>query len=169
MQGAFEGKKHAVRQTQDGWVVSFVVHPNDMAPDFATAPLGTRYMVGFAQIGDDEQPVPIPAPLEPASAPSVRSEQGKARYAAASDMEKALIRAATLPKDERFQQWVAGKRWHGHAGDRASEHTAVAHIRENCCQGASRKRISEDSECYDAFVKMETAYLIESGILPEPR
>lgn len=56
MTGHFEAKKHAYRQTQDGVVISFVIHPNDVAPDLATAALGTRYMLGFAEIGDDDQP-----------------------------------------------------------------------------------------------------------------
>lgn len=55
--GHFEAKKHAYRQTQDGIVVSFVVHPNDVSAAIAMAPLGTRFMVAFAEIGDDEDPV----------------------------------------------------------------------------------------------------------------
>jgi hypothetical protein len=53
----FEAKKHAYRQTQDGVVISFVVHPNDVSAEMAMAPLGMRYMVAFAEIGDDEVPV----------------------------------------------------------------------------------------------------------------
>lgn len=52
-----EVKKHAYRQTQDGIVISFVMHPNDVSPELATAPLGTRYMAALVEIGDDEQPV----------------------------------------------------------------------------------------------------------------
>lgn len=51
-EGHFEAKKHAYRQTQDGIVVSFVIHPNDVDSAFAVAPLGTRYMVGFSEITD---------------------------------------------------------------------------------------------------------------------
>lgn len=57
MAGSFEAKKHGYRQTQDGVVVSFVLHPNDLDAAFAVAPLGTRYMIGFAEIGDDEKPI----------------------------------------------------------------------------------------------------------------
>lgn len=58
----FEAKKHAYRQTQDGIVISFVCHPSDLAAALALAPLGTRYMVAVAEIGDDEKPVePAPA------------------------------------------------------------------------------------------------------------
>jgi len=69
MTGHFEAKKHAYRQTQDGIVVSFVIHPNDLDAAFAVAPLGTRYMIGFAEIGDDGKPD---------SAPELRTEAEKA-------------------------------------------------------------------------------------------
>lgn len=55
-----EVKKHAYRQTQDGIVISFVMHPNDVSPDLAAAALGTRYMAALVEIGDDEQPVEKP-------------------------------------------------------------------------------------------------------------
>lgn len=60
MPGHFEAKKHAYRQTQDGIVISFVMHPDDVSQAIAMAPLGTRFMVGFAEIGDDERPVETP-------------------------------------------------------------------------------------------------------------
>ena len=51
-----EAKKHAYRQTQDGVVVSFVLHPSEIPDGLAIAPLGTRYMIALVEIGDDEQP-----------------------------------------------------------------------------------------------------------------
>jgi len=60
----FEAKKHAYRQTQDGIVISFVCHPSDLAAALALAPLGTRYMVAVAEIGDDEKPVEPPPAKE---------------------------------------------------------------------------------------------------------
>jgi hypothetical protein len=51
-----EAKKHGYRQTQDGIVVSFVLHPNEVPDDLALAALGTRYMLALVRIGDDEQP-----------------------------------------------------------------------------------------------------------------
>lgn len=62
MANYFEAKKHAYRQTQDGIVISFTVHPNDMGAEIATAALGTRYMVAFCEIGDDETPRPDATP-----------------------------------------------------------------------------------------------------------
>lgn len=57
MTAHFEAKKHAYRQTQDGIVISFVVHPNDVSAELATAALGTRYMVAFSEIGEDGKPM----------------------------------------------------------------------------------------------------------------
>ena len=51
-----EAKLHALRKTQDGVVVSFVLHPNDIPDRLMLSNLGTRYMLAFAEIGDDEQP-----------------------------------------------------------------------------------------------------------------
>jgi hypothetical protein len=63
MTGHFEAKKHAYRQTQDGVVISFVIHPDEVDSALATASLGTRYMIGFAEIGEDGKPVKAPAPV----------------------------------------------------------------------------------------------------------
>ena len=166
-----EAKKISYRQSRDGLVVSFVIHPSDMPDELALAPLGQRYVLALAAIGDDEEPVP----WQPAGAPwykghppdtkvAVRvtaSERGKQRYATASDMERALVRAATLPKDARFRAWL------GPACP--DEVSAANHIRHECCFGESRKLIAEDRECYEAFIRMETSYLIETGVLAEPR
>lgn len=57
-EGNFEAKKHAYRQTQDGIVISFVLHPSDVSPALAAAALGTRYMVAFAEIAGDETLTP---------------------------------------------------------------------------------------------------------------
>lgn len=51
-----EAKKHAYRQTQDGVVVSFVLHPQEVPEGLAIAALGTRYMLALVEIGDDEKP-----------------------------------------------------------------------------------------------------------------
>lgn len=51
-----EAKKHAYRQTQDGVVVSFVLHPHEVPDGLATASLGTRYMLALVEIGDNEEP-----------------------------------------------------------------------------------------------------------------
>jgi hypothetical protein len=51
-----EAKKHAYRQTQDGVVVSFVLHPQEVPEGLATAPLGARYVLALVELNDDETP-----------------------------------------------------------------------------------------------------------------
>lgn len=52
-----EAKKFAYRQAKDGFVVSFVIHPNDMPDALSTAAIGSRWVLAMVEIGDDEKPV----------------------------------------------------------------------------------------------------------------
>lgn len=172
----FEVKKHAVRQTADGWVVSFVVHPNDMDSTFAVSPLGTRYMLAVAQIGDDEQPV-SPAGTQPqtkGSNATVKSPLKDTRQTPAGERhktpaERAVIRAALLPKDERFRAWA--NRFFDFKGNYYpfSEEGAAQFIREQCCFGNSRSLIAEHPEYMDRFLAMETEFKMDVGELARPR
>jgi hypothetical protein len=98
------------------------------------------------------------------------TERGKARYASASDMERARTRAALLPKDARFQRWAIE-----HGADvsiisGASDGEAAAiYIRDTCCASESRRLIAEDETCYRAFIAMETQYLVDTNQMAEPR
>ena len=85
-----EAKKHGYRQTQDGIVVSFVLHPNEVPDDLALAALGTRYMLVFTRIGDDEEP----------QAPEVK-RPGRPFASLARSQQ-----AGILCNDETFQKWV---------------------------------------------------------------
>lgn len=51
-----EAKKHGYRQTQDGVVVSFVLHPQQVPETLAIAPLGTRYVLALVEVDDNEEP-----------------------------------------------------------------------------------------------------------------
>lgn len=111
MTGHFEAKKHAYRQTQDGIVVSFVMHPNDIDAAFAVAPLGTRYMVAFAEIGDDEKALETPSltPERPhviaGNAGSIPASSPKDRrpFTSLPLVQQAAIRC----QDHEFQAFMA--------------------------------------------------------------
>jgi hypothetical protein len=49
--------KYALRQTKEGIVVSFVVHPNDIPAALQTSHIGSRWMAALVQLGDDELPI----------------------------------------------------------------------------------------------------------------
>ena len=52
-----EMKKVAYRQTKDGIVVSFVLHPHEVPAALSTSHIGARYIAALVEIGDDEQPI----------------------------------------------------------------------------------------------------------------
>lgn len=51
-----EAKKHGFRQTQDGVVISFVLHPQEVPDKLATAVLGTRYQLVLVELDDNDEP-----------------------------------------------------------------------------------------------------------------
>ena len=97
---SFEAKKYAYRQTKDGMVLSFVLHPDDVPKEIATAPIGQRYMVACAQIDDHENPI---------------------RPRATTDAEKALARANLICRDETYIQWVRMNFYQWHVVDETLE------------------------------------------------
>lgn len=107
MSEAFEAKKHAYRQTQDGIVVSFVVHPNDLPKALALASLGTRYMVGVEEIGDDEKPKDNRAAKREASEDAPRETVKERReFKTLSLAQQSGIRC----HDDRFQGFLSERR-----------------------------------------------------------
>ena len=97
---SFEAKKYAYRQTKDGMVLSFVLHPDDVPKEMATAPIGQRYMVACAQIDAHENPI---------------------RPRATTDAEKALARANLICRDETYIQWVRMNFYQWHVVDETLE------------------------------------------------
>lgn len=49
---------YAYRKNNQGVVVSFVVHPDDMPDALATARIGSRWVGALVHVGDDEHPIP---------------------------------------------------------------------------------------------------------------
>lgn len=103
LQGKFEAKKHAIRQTQDGWVVSFVVHPDDMSPEFAAAPLGTQIILAYSEYTEEAaeafNPANVSAPVPPRPK---RSEYDRRPFHTLSRAQQAGIKCS----DAEFQGWL---------------------------------------------------------------
>lgn len=161
-----EAKLHAFRKTQDGVVVSFVVSPIDMPQALALDPLGTRYMLALCAIGDDERPIPNPTRHLPAPVVGDRSgaTAGETASKFKSPGERSVIRAALLPRDERFRAWAA------QPGFRPmTEEQAEDFIRIRCCDGNSRRLIAEVPEYMDRFLAMETEFKMDVGEMARPR
>ncbi len=130
-----EALKVAYRQTKDGMVVSFAIHPEDLPAELALLPVGTRVMLAVARIGDDEQPEPaapqrapqsVTDPIDPedaerssAKAASFRrldpakqamaSERARAAFHDDTPEGQAVKLAGMLRKDLTYQCWLASR------------------------------------------------------------
>ncbi len=150
-EGHFEAKKHAYRQTQDGIVVSFVIHPNDVDSAFAVAPLGTRYMVGFAEITD--APVVQPertAALQAEAAGSIPARVTKRKFAEMPYSQQAALRC----NDAEFKEFLADEfpiAW-GMNGE-----APVATVR-HVCQVESRTEFDKSGSAALEWQKVEELY-----------
>lgn len=51
-----EARKWSFRQTREGVVISFLIHPNELPDGLALASLGARFMMAVCEIADDETP-----------------------------------------------------------------------------------------------------------------
>ncbi|HEV2673270.1 MAG TPA: hypothetical protein VGV37_01930 [Aliidongia sp.] len=137
-----EALKYAYRQTKDGIVVSFVVHPDDIPDRMASAPLGTRLILSVAEMADDDTPAQPDA-----------------------DRARLVQQAALLPKEVAFRRWLFDFEV---SDDRAPEFTedeAKVELRRRLGV-ASRADIKTNSAAALRLVEMRNAYLSACGRTP---
>jgi hypothetical protein len=53
----FEGKKVAMKQSKDGFIMSLAIHPDDLPEELMRDFVGSRYMVVMVRLGDTEEPM----------------------------------------------------------------------------------------------------------------
>lgn len=147
----FEALKWAYRQTKDGTVISFLMQPHDINAQLATAPLGTRYMVAFAQIGDDEKPVELSKEANNATA-----EKAKPRtpWHELKPSQQAGIRCA----DRQFQYWCGTR----------EEYQAAAFVRHECGV-KSRAELDTNKSAATRWYHIESSFVEETGRSTEQR
>jgi hypothetical protein len=153
-----EAVKTAYRQTKEGMVISFAIHPSDLPPELALAPVGTRVLLAVAEIGDDET-VAEAIPAAPVKSPDPdKSQRGKDAYAGKPEMEKAVVRAVLLCRDEAFQAYVG-------AGTEDA-------TRAELCKWLgveSRREIASKEHAFRTFLNVEHGFAVFQGREPEPR
>jgi hypothetical protein len=138
MSGHFEAKKHAWRQTQDGIVVSFVIHPTEIDAALAVAALGTRYMIAFAEVGDDGHPVAAPAPAN-----DVVKSDNKKTWADLTAVQQAGIRCG----EPEFWDFADVK-----------DNEGAARFVRGFCRVASRSELAPGSEAARLWMHLERDY-----------
>ena len=162
---SFEAKRYAFRQSKDGIIVSFVVHPNDLTPELASAPLGTRYMVALAEIGDDEQPkAETPVGWQHIGTPRGNAETVTAEHVAPkSDGERAVTRAVMLAKDPEFQKWIVSA--DGQVADEAGARFMILQT----CGIKSRSELKDNVDARMRFYRLIARFESETGRMAERR
>lgn len=173
-EGSYEAKLHAFRRTQDGVVISYVVHPDDVSTAMATAPLGTRYMIGFAIIGDTEQKTGEATAYDPVQvgnegANVVASHDlaiaGGVKLSAPATNIKDRRPFASLPLSQQAAIRCGDKQFQGYIIDRFSgpipyrptADNAAILVREHCGV-SSRSDIKADTPAGTFWEDLEDAY-----------
>ncbi len=179
-EGAFEARKWGWRQTKEGIVVSFLVHPNDINAALAIAPLGTIYALGFREMPDGDQSVapstdagcgstaPAGTVNTPADAPPEPAVAGGAPKLKRcfSELPRSA-QAAMLCETPAFQPWVIDSHepW---AAMPADKHTATGFVRE-ACDVVSRREFDTNVARGQRWDIIYIQYMRETGQLAEER
>ena len=132
----FEAKKYAYRQSKDGMILSFVLHPNDMPKDIAISNIGTRYMVAVVEIGDDEKPI------VPKSKTNGQRCLAKAQLVCREADYQAWIRLNASRWIEPSEEWVL---------DLPDEELA-RHVMHKVCKIESRSDLQSDPDAQERLV-----------------
>src|SRR5271166_3122817 len=169
----FEAVKMSYRQSGAGFVISLVIHPNEMPDALATAPLGSRWAVAMVRRGDDELPVsPDPPPptaesrppaseapqTMPGGANLMTSLAAKDRYRNLDPRKQAVARAGMLEANRRFWAWAGV----------SSTIEAADYIRRTCGV-SSRSALETDEIACMRYLTMEAHYQGDAGLLAEVR
>ena len=101
----FEAIKYALRQSKDGVIVSFVVHPNDVDDQLTCLPIGARVAIGWVALADDETEIAAPSPK-----PNGDAKKDRKRF----EELNAAQQAGMLCDSALFQAFLANfmpKKW----------------------------------------------------------
>jgi hypothetical protein len=149
-----EAKKHALRQTQDGIVVAFVLHPNDVPAALQLAPLGTRYMLALVEIGEDETPIERKEARTQTVQSNPKSQPAPNPTPARAPARNYAQMAAIVGSKPAF--WLfARERGNNAVKDAAS---AADYIR-SVCGVTSRSEIEHESKAGNRWLILHSAFL----------
>jgi hypothetical protein len=135
--------KVAMAQDRNGHILKVSIHPNDLPKDLILDPLGSRYVMVLAKLGDNDEVV-----------------QPKEK----SDGEKAVDVAGLLCRNDRFIAWMAHR---GYSGG-ATAQDAVQGIRD-LCGIKSRAELATNESARDAFneLRKEFETAVKKGEVPK--
>lgn len=132
---ALEAVKISMRQSKDGVAVTFVLHPHEdqgVLAELLGHPVGTRYMMGLAQLAEDG---------------TIQPRQRK------TSGERAVVSAGMLAKEPKFQKWLYDR---GLVIDMGEEQAAFAICKH--CGIMSRSELRTNEVAVMAFDKMKMEF-----------
>lgn len=103
----FECRKLHLKQSPNGFVLSVLIHPNDLPEEVIMSPLMSQYMVAMVRMADNGEP-----------------QKNKEK----SEGDRAVTSAAMLCENERFRNWLEAK---GVVIDNSKEET-IDYVRRFC-------------------------------------
>lgn len=133
----FEGAKLYLKQDGRGFVLSILVHPNEVPMDLMMSPINTRYTIAMVEMADDGTVVE----------PKLKSEG-----------EKLVASAGMLCKNERFIKWLFNK---GKI-DVEEEIKAEEFVR-SYCGIKSRAELNTNYEARERFKKLRGLFKTDVG------
>lgn len=114
-----------------------------------------------------DRPIPVAiAKLMPEA--KRENPDAKARYASASDPERAVARAGMLSSDRAFQEWMHRSEGPQPPSFPSTEAGAAAFIRKECGV-VSRSEIATSTDALGRFLALETEFLMASGRMASPQ
>lgn len=164
-----EVKKDSWKQNQDGtYKLTLTLNPTDLDDnaqpllmDFIKAAMGTRYYVGMAEIGNDDQPV--------AKAPPAATEKPKERFA---DM-RLSVQAGIMAQDERFHAYLRASflpLWKDCTiGAGMSDKEAAASVTRALCDVDSRAKLDTVGSAGSAWMNLNAKFESWSGQVAQER
>jgi hypothetical protein len=171
-----EARKIGYRQSKEGMVVSFAIHPDEMPDSLAVACLGARYMLALVEIGDDEEPVThaaseMPRETRVEKAPSdaridTNNSAARERFRALGKPEQMVTKCAMLCGTAQFRLWLHNTTLDGDFFD--TEEEAAIEVRYRCGI-KSRSELASNDRAAAIWQQMVTDYDVWRGALPEIR
>jgi hypothetical protein len=98
---SFEARKIALKQDRTGFILTLVIHPDEVPEEILRDFVGARYAVAIQRIADDESAVPY---------------------------NNRVKTAGMLCRDPKFQQFLVACNWMNDEGEDAAANTLCKHL-----------------------------------------
>lgn len=161
-----EMRKIGDRQSKDGRVVSFVLHPDEIPAELVNAAVGTRYMVALVELNDDESPK-VQQTMGGAAPDNMQTKNEPNEVVQPAVPNAPVRRAHSYAKqagifcqDMTFQSfviWKTGGAWPGVSDKKALSERTAFYVRQ-WCNVNSRSELIAGTPVGNAWEKLTAEY-----------